>query len=225
MRKVIVPLSSLLAILVILACGGAGDQLGAVLTAPAVPSGVSGAPGAGQAQLSWNASNGATHYNVKRSTISGGPYTIVANPPVPSFTDTGLTNGTPYFYVVSSENLAGESSNSAQVTVTPATVPGPVDVSINANFAPVTIQAKAGQVVRWTNNDFAAHSVTNDFAGGPDSEAAHPGGMAAGMVYSWTVPAAAVVGRKYFYHCRFHGAAGNGVSLGLGMAGVVQVIP
>ena len=57
--------------------------------------------------LSWNASSGATSYNVKRSTVSGGPYTTVGSPGATSFTDTGLTNGTTYFYVVTAVNASG----------------------------------------------------------------------------------------------------------------------
>ena len=75
--------------------------------------------GNGQVGLSWSASSGATSYNVKRSTTSGGPYTTIASPTTTSYTNTGLTNGTTYYYVVSAVNTAGESANSSQVSATP----------------------------------------------------------------------------------------------------------
>jgi mannan endo-1,4-beta-mannosidase len=87
---------------------------------PAVPSGLSATAGNAQVALSWSASAGATSYNVKRSTTSGGPYTTVAsNVTATSFTNTGLTNGTAYFYVVSAVNANGESANSSQASATP----------------------------------------------------------------------------------------------------------
>jgi endoglucanase len=90
------------------------------VTAPAVPTGVTASAGDGQASISWNASSGATSYNVKRSTTSGGSYTTVAsNVTSTSYTNTGLTNGTTYYYVVSASNSAGSSVNSAQVSATP----------------------------------------------------------------------------------------------------------
>lgn len=90
------------------------------LTIPAAPTGLGATPAGGQATLAWTGSAGATSYNVKRSTTSGGPYTIVGpNVTATSFTDTGLTNGTTYYYVVSAVNFKGESSNTAQVSTTP----------------------------------------------------------------------------------------------------------
>jgi fibronectin type 3 domain-containing protein len=86
---------------------------------PAPPSGVSVTPGNTQVSLTWNASSGATSYNVKRSTVSGGPYTTVGSPSTTSFTNPGLTNGTTYFYVVTAVNASGESGNSTQVSATP----------------------------------------------------------------------------------------------------------
>jgi cellulose 1,4-beta-cellobiosidase len=90
--------------------------------APAPPTGLSVTPGNAQVSLSWNASSGATSYNVKRSTVSGGPYTTVGSPSTTSFTNTGLTNGTTYFYVVTAVNASGESGNSTQVSATPQAV-------------------------------------------------------------------------------------------------------
>ena len=40
-------------------------------------------------------------YRVKRATTNGGPYTTVTTVTTVSYTNTGLTNGTTYYYVVS----------------------------------------------------------------------------------------------------------------------------
>jgi len=97
--------------------------------APPVPTGLHATPGNTQVSLSWTASTGATSYHVKRSTTTGGPYTTVSAPATTSFADTGLTNATPYFYVVSALNSAGESANSSEVTATPLSS-APPDVTI-----------------------------------------------------------------------------------------------
>src|SRR5215813_9252387 len=89
-------------------------------TPPPAPTGLAATAGNAQVSLSWNASSGATSYNVKRSTTSGGPYTTIATGVTStSFTNTGLTNGTTFFFVVSAVNAAGESGNSNQASATP----------------------------------------------------------------------------------------------------------
>ncbi|MEM3000651.1 MAG: hypothetical protein QXP41_00465 [Candidatus Nitrosocaldus sp.] len=69
--------------------------------------------------LNWVASPGATSYNIKRSLISGGPYAIVGTSSTNSFTNTGLTNGTTYYYVVTAVGPGGESTNSNEANGTP----------------------------------------------------------------------------------------------------------
>ena len=86
---------------------------------PPPPTSLKATAGNGLVGLSWNASTGATSYNVKRSTTNGGPYTTIASPTTTSYTNTGLTNGTTYYYVVSAVNTAGESANSSQVSAIP----------------------------------------------------------------------------------------------------------
>jgi fibronectin type 3 domain-containing protein/regulation of enolase protein 1 (concanavalin A-like superfamily) len=91
---------------------------------PATPTGLAvTVDSASRINLTWSASSGATGYNVKRATVSGGPYTTVATSiGSTSFTDTGLSASTTYYYVVSAVNLGGESANSSQASGT--TQPG-----------------------------------------------------------------------------------------------------
>ena len=100
-------------------------------TVPAVPTNLQATAGNTQISLTWTASTGATSYNVKRSTTSGGPYTKVSSPTSPSYIDTGLTNGTPYYYVVTAVNSVGESNPSSQATATPAGTQPDVTITIN----------------------------------------------------------------------------------------------
>jgi hypothetical protein len=93
---------------------------GATCMSPDIPTGVTATSGDTKVTLNWTAVAGAVHYNVKRSPMSGGPYmTIATQISSPSYTDIGLTNGTPYYYVVSAFNGCGESLGSLEVTATP----------------------------------------------------------------------------------------------------------
>lgn len=81
-------------------------------TPPPAPTGLTAtAVGTGRIDLSWNAVGGATEYHVYRSTTSGSGYVQVGTTANTTFSDTGLTGGVTYFYVVRS--FAGcESGNS-----------------------------------------------------------------------------------------------------------------
>jgi len=95
----------------------------AMFGVPAVsgPTLLTATAGNAQVALSWPAVSGATSYNVKRSTVSGGPYTTVGNVTTTSLTNTGLTNVTTYYYVVTAVNAAGEGAPSGQASATPMT--------------------------------------------------------------------------------------------------------
>ena len=111
--------------------GGGNGGGGGSGSAPAAPSGLTATAGNAQVTLNWTASTGATGYNVKRSTTSGGTYSQAGNSTVTNFTDTGRTNGTKYYYVVSATNVYGESANSTEVSATP-TAPG-TQVTVNVD--------------------------------------------------------------------------------------------
>jgi fibronectin type 3 domain-containing protein len=159
-------------------------------TIPAAPNGVSATAGNAQASLTWNVSSGATSYHVKRATVSGGPYTQIAAPISSSYTDTGLGNGTKYFYVVSALNSAGESANSAEVNATPV---APVTIP----SAPTGLAATGGNAqasLSWTASTGATsyHVKRATVSGGPYTQIAAP------VSASYT-DTGLTNGTKYFY--------------------------
>jgi len=85
------------------------------------PPGVAASALPSQISISWNPMVNV-HYNLKRSTVSGGPYTTIASDliGVSSYLDAGVTVGATYYYVVSATNLLGEGPDSVQVSAIPA---------------------------------------------------------------------------------------------------------
>ncbi|MBI5754140.1 cupredoxin family copper-binding protein [Candidatus Peregrinibacteria bacterium] len=76
------------------------------------------------------------------------------------------------------------------------TVTSGVNVAIkDFAFAPNAITIKKGTKITWTNYDGAAHTVTGDAAGGPDSDSLNSGGT-----YSYTFDKAGT----FSYYCKFH---------------------
>ncbi len=173
-------LSLFATLLVCNACSNSGSNNGnpvsnggnSTNSAPAAPTNLAATAGNQQAALTWIASSGATSYNVKRATASGGPYTTMGSPTGTTYTNTSLSNGTPYYYVVTAVNAAGESANSNQATATPIAAP-----AIPA--APLNLTATAGNQqlsLAWTASTGATsynvkRSATN---GGPYTTVASP---------------------------------------------------
>ena len=91
-----------------------------VVSIPAAPGGLTATAGNTQVVLNWNAVGTATGYYVKQSLVSNGSFTTIAtNLTSLTFTNTGLANGTTYYYVVSAFNQAGAGTNSAPVSAVP----------------------------------------------------------------------------------------------------------
>jgi hypothetical protein len=97
-----------------------GGDGGAPAVTPDAPSAFLAAGGENVVALRWQPSLRATSYTIKRATTSGGPYSTVASGvTASSYTDKTVTNGIPYYYVVTAVNSAGSSSDSSQDTATP----------------------------------------------------------------------------------------------------------
>lgn len=87
---------------------------------PAVPASVSATAGATTATITWSAVPGATSYTIRGGTSSG-TYTMLAtvnDASVTSYTYSGLTYGQTYYFTVTASNSFGESSCSAEASVT-----------------------------------------------------------------------------------------------------------
>ncbi|MBW7885692.1 MAG: alpha-amylase, partial [Caldilineaceae bacterium] len=95
------------------------------LVAPAAPANLAVAEGDGQLGLTWDAVSDAAAYRVYRSPVTGGGYVQVAEVTGTSYTDTGVTNGLIYFYVVTAVDAAGnEGAASSEASGLPAYVIG-----------------------------------------------------------------------------------------------------
>ncbi|HVR85207.1 MAG TPA: SBBP repeat-containing protein [Planctomycetota bacterium] len=113
---------------------------------PPPPSGLNAQGGNGQVLLTWNVTAGATSYTLLRSTTEGGPYTVVPIGITQNFAiDTGLSNATTYYYIVSAVNAAGTGAPSNEAVATPAGPP--------AAPAPLTATGGNTQVLlQWTTS-------------------------------------------------------------------------
>jgi alpha-galactosidase len=106
---------------------------------PYAPAGVVASPG-DAITLTWNSALAANTYNVQRATNSGGPYTIITNVPITTFTDSNVAVAATYYYVVSSVNITGAGSNSVEVSATPCHLPAvPANVMTAASSSAVIV--------------------------------------------------------------------------------------
>jgi fibronectin-binding autotransporter adhesin len=95
------------------------DDLAFIVAKPPAPQNLTATPGDANVALAWSAASNATAYYIKRSTTSGAGYINIATNSSLAFTNTGLANGTLYYFVVSAVGAAGEGANSVEVGARP----------------------------------------------------------------------------------------------------------
>jgi len=153
-----------------------GNYLATPTNMPSAPTGLSVLATNGTALLMWtSAPLNPTTYNVKRSQSSGGTYTMIANNvtegvTATTYTDSAVTNGGTYFYVISASNALGEGPNSSQVTVTMPNLSLP-DLIVTA--------------VSWSPNPpFAGNNITFRATVKNQGTAPTPSGIVLGVGFS-----------------------------------------
>ncbi len=96
-----------------------------------------------QIDLSWTEMRGSKSYNIKRATVSGGPYfLLVSRVAATTFSDSGLQPNSPYYYVISTANAAGQGPDSAEISAVTAPTP-PVDLTAVAGPEQITLSWSA----------------------------------------------------------------------------------
>jgi hypothetical protein len=94
------------------------------------PQGLTAAAADSQVSLDWQAVTGATGYRVERSLTAGGPYQTIACPTDSTYVDTGLTDGTTYYYVTSAVYASGPNAGGASIDSTEIAAMPPCPVPV-----------------------------------------------------------------------------------------------
>ena len=181
---------------------GSFTYAGGTGTAPATPTGLAATPGNTQVALSWAASTGATSYNVYRGTSSGGEGTtpVASGITGTTYTNTGLTNGTAYYFKVAAVDSVGTSSLSSEVSATPANVPPPTPTGLTAT-------AGAGQVaLAWsTSSGATSYNVYRGTSSGGESSTP----FRTGLTSTGYTDLGVTSGAAYYYKVAAVGSGGT----------------
>lgn len=114
---------------------------------PLPPAGVTVTGGDGQVTITWESVPGAARYDLYWSTspdVSKASFTEKISNVISPFTHGGRTNGTNYYYILTSVNNCGESSASSRVSIMAGQIPPvPAGVSVLAGDGQVAISWNA----------------------------------------------------------------------------------
>lgn len=175
-----------------------------VCTPPSVPGTITATAGDGKVTLSWVASTPVpASYTLQRKTGAGGTYATIASPTVNSFTDTPLTNGTTYFYKVSSNNISCSSIYGTEVSATPVAAcsqgaPGGVTATVTPSTQVAVAWTASSPVPTGGYDVGRSTSIGSGYA-----SVGHVGNTALSFTDSDT---ALLVGTTYYYEVTANGS-------------------
>jgi len=144
------------------------------IIAPDAPTGLTATVGDALVNLGWTTNNeiDLAGYDVYRAEVTGGPYTKLTSTSLTTtnYTDTTVTNGIPYFYVITAKDTSGNvSAYSAEVNANPVDTTAPqisqvnitniVSDSVSINW--ITNEPATSQVEYGTTNTYGQSSLVN----------------------------------------------------------------
>ena len=158
--------------------------------------------------LTWTGVTGNTGYTLLRSTVSGdysAPVTATVNTNIVTYTaSSGLTLGTPYYFVAQTSNANGLGAYSIQRTATPRTVPSTMSAPI---LTPGSLNISVGYVAPDSSNGSAiiTYSIQRS------TVSAMTTGLTTVATLSNPFPSTGITnGTAYFYRVAASNAAGLG---------------
>lgn len=163
----------------------------------------SATPGNTQVNLTWGASTNAINYKIYRGTSSGiyNP-TPIATVSASPYLDTGLTNGTPYYYMVAAININNQSTNAnAEASATPVAplLPGTFNIT---NAIPGNAQIN----LIW---DASTNATSYEIYRGTSSGSYNPVAIATVSVTNYLDNAGLTNGTPYYYIVSAVNGSGN----------------
>jgi hypothetical protein len=133
----------------------------ATASVPSGPGNLTATTGTGSVTLHWTASSGSpTSYSIYRGTKSDGEATTpvgTVSGTTTTFTNTGLTNDSTYFYMVVANNAVGNSPDSNEVMTTPGiTPPSGTNLALNQPAYASSIQAAGDPATAAVDNNWGS---------------------------------------------------------------------
>lgn len=167
---------------------------------PGTPSGLTAAAvSQTQMSLSWNAVSGATAYQVLRSASWSGTYTQSGTTAATTFSDTGLSAGTAYYYMVRATSSSGTSGSSL------------VAAGVTLPAAPTSLIATGSNAVvalTWV----AANGATSYNVKRTQTSGTGYSPVTSGITGTTCLDTAAINGTTYYYVVSAVNAGGEGVN-------------
>ena len=159
----------------------------------AAPTGLATTTDGSEVVLDWNDALNATSYSVYRSATAGGPYgtAIATGLGTSTFTDTTVSTGSTYYYVVTASDASSESATSSEKSVA-VVIPAPTGLTRTQGDGVISLD--------WADSTspiFASYSVyRGTTAGGPYTS------IATGLTASAHLDTTVTNGTKYYYVVR-----------------------
>jgi fibronectin type 3 domain-containing protein len=132
----------------------------ATASVPGGPANLTSTSGSGSVTLHWTASGsgGPTSYSIYRGTQSDGEATTAVGTvsgTTTTFTNTGLTNNSSYFYMVAANNATGSSPDSNEIIATPGvTLPSGTNLALSQPAYASSLQASGYPATAATDGNF-----------------------------------------------------------------------
>ncbi len=170
--------------------GGGFNMYGVVVTTvmlPAAPGNVRATSMNGRVILTWSRLPGATNYIIRRSDVSGGPYTDIATSAAPGWTDSTVVNGQVYYYVVAAMGVGGTGGNSAQVIGTPKLAPESLVATGGTTQVTLSWAAMDGAASYTVKRGGVSGGPFTNIASGITATSLVDTGLASGRIYYYTV--------------------------------------